>query len=119
MAYFFLSLAYFRAAKPDGAVKAVQKSVVWFPQHALRPEWLASLGIAYGNLGDASRKRDYLERALRRFESRCGPEHPEVAKTLTNLGSGYGSFGDASKQRDYLERALRIIESHYGPEHPE
>eukprot|EP00971_Amphidinium_carterae_P288771 5734014-Amphidinium_carterae.1 len=26
-AYFFLSIAYLRAAKPDGAVKALQKSV--------------------------------------------------------------------------------------------
>eukprot|EP00971_Amphidinium_carterae_P080959 1601750-Amphidinium_carterae.1 len=118
-AYLFLSIAHLHAEKPDGAVKALQKSVVWHAEHALRPEWLANLGVAYGNLGDASKKRDYLERALRILESHYGPEHPVVAKTLASLGVAYGDLGDASKERDCLERALRIKEGHYGPEHPE
>eukprot|EP00971_Amphidinium_carterae_P303579 6032177-Amphidinium_carterae.1 len=83
---------------------------------------LANLGAAYGSLGDASKMRDHLERALRMKESHYGPEHPdgpEVAIMLANLGVAYGFLGDASKQRDYLERALRIDESHYGPAHPE
>eukprot|EP00971_Amphidinium_carterae_P194018 3849549-Amphidinium_carterae.1 len=70
-----------------------------------------NLGNAFGALGDAHKKRDYLERALRIQESHYGQEHPEVAITLTNLG-------DAAKQRDYQERALRIEESRYGQEHP-
>eukprot|EP00971_Amphidinium_carterae_P146840 2910140-Amphidinium_carterae.1 len=37
MAYFFLSIAHKRAAKPDAAVKALQKSVVWHPEHARQP----------------------------------------------------------------------------------
>eukprot|EP00971_Amphidinium_carterae_P290154 5761067-Amphidinium_carterae.1 len=119
MAYFFLTLAYLRVATPDRQLKALQKSVAWFPQHALRPEWLANLGNAYGSLGDARKQRDFLERALQILECRYGPEHPEVATMLSNLGSTYGSLGDARKQRDFLERALRIGESHYGPEHPE
>eukprot|EP00971_Amphidinium_carterae_P212418 4215447-Amphidinium_carterae.1 len=118
-AYYLLSVALLRAAKADVAVKALQKSVVWYPRHAWQPAWLETLGVAYGDLGDAHKQRDYLERALRIEESRCGPEHPEVAKPLANLGNAYGSLGDASKQRDYLERALRIEESHYGEEHPE
>eukprot|EP00971_Amphidinium_carterae_P282771 5613947-Amphidinium_carterae.1 len=61
-AYFFLSVAHWRAAKPDAVVKALQKSVVWHPKHAREPEWLANLGIAYGSLGDYTKKRDYLER---------------------------------------------------------
>eukprot|EP00971_Amphidinium_carterae_P057155 1130090-Amphidinium_carterae.1 len=68
-AYFFLSGACLQAAKPDGAVKVLQKSVVWFPKNAWRPEWLAELGVAYGRLGDASKMRDYLERALQIEES--------------------------------------------------
>eukprot|EP00971_Amphidinium_carterae_P101211 2002443-Amphidinium_carterae.2 len=60
-AYFFLSVALSRAARADGAVKALQKSVVWHPEHALRPEWLVNLGHAYGSLGDACKQRDYLE----------------------------------------------------------
>eukprot|EP00971_Amphidinium_carterae_P149686 2967588-Amphidinium_carterae.1 len=116
-AHLFLSVALMRAAKPDGAVKALQKSVVLYPEHGWRPEWLSNLGTAYGDLGDALKKRNCLERALRIQESRFGSEHPEVAITQGDLGVAYGSFGDYTKKRDYLERALRILESHYGPEH--
>eukprot|EP00971_Amphidinium_carterae_P053202 1047948-Amphidinium_carterae.1 len=77
MAYFFLSLAHSRVAKPDDEVKALQKSVVWHPQHAREGAWLATLGNAYGSLGDHTKQRDCLERALRIKESRYGPEHPE------------------------------------------
>eukprot|EP00971_Amphidinium_carterae_P049398 973402-Amphidinium_carterae.1 len=118
-AYFFLGVAYLHAAKPEGAVKALQKSVVWHPRHALQPAWLANLGSAYGDLGDAFKHRDFLERALPMQESHYGPEHPEVARALGNLGNAYGSLGDYTKQRDYLRKALRIQESHHGLEHPE
>eukprot|EP00971_Amphidinium_carterae_P057428 1135365-Amphidinium_carterae.1 len=78
---------------------------------------LTNLGNAYGDLGDAHKQRDYLERALRIKESHYGEDRPEVAITLTNLGNAYGSLGDAFKMRDCLERALRIKESHYGEDH--
>ena len=48
---------------------------------------LASLGGAYGALGDAARKRDLLERALAIELREFGPEHREVAVTLTSLGN--------------------------------
>eukprot|EP00971_Amphidinium_carterae_P227825 4518723-Amphidinium_carterae.1 len=65
---------------------------------------LRNLGNAYGSLGDATKQRDCLERALRILESHYGPEHPEVAITLESLGNAYASLGDATKERDYLER---------------
>ena len=42
------------------------------------PQVLGNLGIAYGALGDAPRKRELLERALRIEERVYGPDHPEV-----------------------------------------
>eukprot|EP00971_Amphidinium_carterae_P311012 6180594-Amphidinium_carterae.1 len=75
LAYFSLGIAYMQALKPDGAVKALQKSVVWYPKHAWEPEWLSCLGNACGELGDTLKKRDYLERALRIQERHYGPEH--------------------------------------------
>eukprot|EP00971_Amphidinium_carterae_P248869 4940036-Amphidinium_carterae.1 len=104
MAYFFLSIAHWHAAKPDAVVKALQKSVAWHPEHVRQPAWLGTLGSAYGSLGDCTKQRDYLERALRIQESHYGPEHPDVASTLGNLGNAYGSLGDTFKKRDYLER---------------
>eukprot|EP00971_Amphidinium_carterae_P204143 4051262-Amphidinium_carterae.1 len=62
MTYFFLSVAHLHAAKPDAAVKALQKSVVWHPKHVRQSAWLGALGIAYGNLRDYTKHRDYLER---------------------------------------------------------
>eukprot|EP00971_Amphidinium_carterae_P087480 1730829-Amphidinium_carterae.1 len=62
MAYFFLSVAHSRAGKPDAAVKALQKSVVWHPEHARHGAWLGTLGNAFAHLGDYAKQRDYLER---------------------------------------------------------
>ena len=79
---------------------------------------LASLGIAYGQLGDHTKKRDMLERALAINERAFGRDHTSVASTLTNLGNAYGALGDYTKKRDMLERALAIFERAYGPDHP-
>eukprot|EP00971_Amphidinium_carterae_P152265 3017881-Amphidinium_carterae.1 len=89
------------------------------PDHPQVAATLASLGTAYGDLGDALKMRDYLERALRIVEPYYGPEHPGVGLTLSSLGNAYRDLGDASKMRDYLERAWCIVEAYYGPEHPE
>merc|ERR1712098_649878 len=78
---------------------------------------LTTLGGAYGGLGDAEKKRDFLERALAIFEREYGPDHREVAIILTNLGGAYGALGDAYKARDFLERALAIFEREYGHDH--
>eukprot|EP00971_Amphidinium_carterae_P162584 3223130-Amphidinium_carterae.1 len=118
-AYFFVSVACLRATRPACAVAALQKSILRYPRRSMNPSWLGNLGNAYADLGDASKQRDYSERALRILEAHYGPDLPEVAKTVMNLGNAYGDLGDASKMRDYLERALRITEAHYGPDHPE
>eukprot|EP00971_Amphidinium_carterae_P142365 2820210-Amphidinium_carterae.1 len=112
-------MACMRAAKPACAVKALQESILRYPRHSMEPAWMGNMGIAYKNLGEASKSRDYLDRALRIGEPHYGPDHPELAITLANLGSAYGALGDASKMRDYSDRALRIMEAHYGPDHPD
>merc|ERR1711943_110160 len=68
-----------------------------------------------GDLGDAQKKRDLLERALRIKEREYGAEHREVAITLANLGNAYGYLGDAQKKRDLLERAYKIFLSERHP----
>ena len=56
-------------------------------EHRLVATTLTNLGIAYGDLGDAQKKRDLLEKALRIKEREYGPEHKIVASSLDNLGS--------------------------------
>ena len=58
---------------------------------------LTNLGIAYGDLDDAQKKRDLLEKALRIKEREYGPEHQTVAITLDNLDSAYGDLGDTRR----------------------
>eukprot|EP00971_Amphidinium_carterae_P202712 4022647-Amphidinium_carterae.1 len=85
-AHFVVNVACFRSAKPDGQLKALQRSIQLFPKHAMRPAWLGSLGNTYAALGDYGKQRDCLETALRLKEAQYGPEHVEVAGTLNNLG---------------------------------
>ena len=73
---------------------------------------------AHGNLGDAAKARDLLERALEIKELKYGRDHAKVAGTLVNLGIAHGDLGDAAKKRDLLERALAIFEREYGRDHP-
>eukprot|EP00747_Dinoflagellata_sp_TGD_P095499 gnl/TRDRNA2_/TRDRNA2_166487_c0_seq2.p1 gnl/TRDRNA2_/TRDRNA2_166487_c0~~gnl/TRDRNA2_/TRDRNA2_166487_c0_seq2.p1 ORF type:complete len:206 (-),score=27.22 gnl/TRDRNA2_/TRDRNA2_166487_c0_seq2:11-628(-) len=80
---------------------------------------LTILGSLHGDLGDAQRERDLLERALTIKEKEYGPQHQSVAVTLTNLGIAHGQLGDAERMRDLLERALEIKEKEYGRDHRE
>eukprot|EP00971_Amphidinium_carterae_P047634 938281-Amphidinium_carterae.1 len=75
-----------RAAKPACAVKALQKSILQYPGSAVHPAYIGNLGTAYGELGNASKMRDCLERALQIEEANYGPDNPFVAKMLGNLG---------------------------------
>ena len=79
---------------------------------------LNRLGTAHGDLGDAAKKRELVERALAIQEREYGRDHLKVAYTLMNLGNAYGDLGDAAKARDLLERALEIREGEYGRDHP-
>eukprot|EP00971_Amphidinium_carterae_P117053 2317964-Amphidinium_carterae.2 len=118
-AYYFVSSACLRAAKPDRQLQALRRSVQLLPTCATRPAWLHSLGNAYGSLGDDFMKRDCLKKALRSYKAQHGRKHVEVASALNDLGMAYGDLSQYSKQRDYLEKALKIKEAHYGPEHVE
>ena len=61
-------------------------------------------------MGDYSRQRELLERALVIDERTYGRDHAEVAPTLNNLGNVYSDLGDTNKAREVLERALTICE---------
>ena len=37
---------------------------------------LGSLGLAYGELGDAAKQREYITRTIKIFEDAYGPNHP-------------------------------------------
>ena len=47
---------------------------------------LGDLVIAEGELGNAARQKELLERTLKIFEDFFGQDHLDVAKTLCNLG---------------------------------
>ena len=53
----------------------------------MSPKILDALGVAYGELKDAPRMLEMLERALTIQERVYGEEHARIATTLTNLGT--------------------------------
>ena len=79
---------------------------------------LGNLGNAYGRLGDHTKARDVLERALAIEERAYDRDHARVGITLGNLGNAHGALGDNSKKCELLERALPIFEGAYGADHP-
>eukprot|EP00971_Amphidinium_carterae_P342758 6482180-Amphidinium_carterae.2 len=80
------------------------------PEHVEMARTLHDLGNAYGDLGDHSKQRDYLEKALRIQEAHYGPEHVEVARTLNDLASSLVALEDLPLARAHLTRAVRIFE---------
>ena len=77
---------------------------------------IVNLGNVWGDLGDSSLKKQFLERALGLQEALLKEKSSpatflELATILHNLGAAYGDTGDFWKQRDALERALRIKET--------
>ena len=95
-----------RIGKATDAVTLLHEALKVDPRRAATPSILRNLGKAYGDLGDAAKQRDLLDRALKIEEASFGEKHKDVAITLTNLGNAYGDLGDAAKKRDLLERAL-------------
>merc|ERR1712187_474689 len=88
-------------------------------EHESLATTLKEVGNACGSLGDQTRRRELLERAVLIQERTLGPDEPEVAMTLIDLGSACGSLGAHEQQREALERALSIQERVFGPEHAE
>jgi Tetratricopeptide repeat len=53
------------------------------------------------------------------FETRLGPESPDVAMSLNNLGLVLTDLGELPAARDAFARALTIRETRLGPNHPD
>ena len=114
-----LAAQYSRIGDFFDALTLFQEAVKVDPRRATSASNLRNLGNAHGDLGDAAKQRDLLERALKIFEAYFGEDHTEVAITLESLGIAYGDLGDAARQRDLLERALKIKEAYFGEDHKE
>ncbi len=102
-------------------VLSIQSVTIFITKHHPPPpttqvSTMVNLGNVWGDLGDSSLKKEYLERALSLQEAllkekSSPPTFLELATILHNLGAAYGDTGDFWKQRDALERALRIKEA--------
>ncbi len=82
-------------------------------------EALFELGDAFRILGDGTKARDALKRALRIYEREHGVDGVAVADVLSRLGAAYWRIAEHDKERDVFARALEIQKKAYGEEHPE
>ncbi|MDX5507718.1 MAG: tetratricopeptide repeat protein [Wolbachia endosymbiont of Hylaeus sinuatus] len=71
----------------------------------------------YSDLGNPSRRKELLERALPIQEKHYGPDHFTVSIILGDLGNASGALGDHQKQKELLEHALPILKKYYGSNH--
>ena len=82
---------------PAEACDRYREALFLNPCWAVHPLVLTNLGNAEGALGNAARKKELLERALKIKEGFYGHGHPEVAITLTNLGNAEGDAWQCSQ----------------------
>ena len=75
------------------------------------------LGNVCRELGDPSKAKNYLDRALAISLKLHGPEHVVVASSYFHLGIVHEMLGDPSQAKDYHDRALAIRLKTLGPEH--
>ena len=100
------------------ALALAQQAIVRCPHMVVSSHLLEeSLELAYADLGEHTKRKDLLERALKINKARHGEHHSIVASTMDDLGWVYGSLGFPQMQRDFQELALKIKEAHYGRGH--
>ncbi|MCX6581799.1 MAG: tetratricopeptide repeat protein [Candidatus Aminicenantes bacterium] len=115
--YYQMGDAYFVDKKPDyrAALAAYLEAERLDPGNA---EYLNMVGVAYHELGEYGRAKDYHERALAIRKKVYGEQHPDVATSLNNLGEVWRVLGEPKKAISYYEQALVIDEAASGKEHP-
>lgn len=89
------------------------------PNSARYAQTLEFLSEAYFGLGkndEAFRSRD---RALGRYESALGPQHPSIARFLLRTTQMRQSNGEYAEAQAASHRAVRILQEALGPDHAE
>lgn len=82
------------------------------PDHLEIASSSSSLGLAYSNLARFDESVTLLRKALRIWESKLGPDHPETANGLNNLGSVLSDVDghDSEEAKELMTRAVNIRE---------
>ena len=76
------------------------------------------VATALQSMGELSRAKELLERALASEEKNLGEEHPSVATRRSNLAGVLKDLGELPRAKELLERALASVEKNLGEEHP-
>ena len=85
----------------------------------LRADLSRSLGAMSWVQGNYDEARSHYERALQRYRSAVGDEHPHIASTLSNLGLVLKAQGHHAEARATYERSIATYERTLGPAHPD
>ncbi|MCC3406054.1 MAG: CHAT domain-containing protein [Microcoleus sp. PH2017_10_PVI_O_A] len=67
---------------------------------------LNNIGLAYNDLGDKQKAREYFDRALTLF--RAMGDRPKEATALTNIGLVYNDLGNQQQALGYYKQALHL-----------
>jgi len=80
---------------------------------------LNNLAALYDDIGAYGQAEPLYQRALKIYEKKLGPDHPNVATSLNNLAELYRAMGAYSQAEPLYQRALKIREAKLGPDHPD
>ncbi len=75
---------------------------------------LVNLSELYWIIGDESKAKKFIDRAIMLEELHYGKDHWRVAITLINIGNLHFQSGNELKAKELFERALKIQKLHYG-----
>jgi tetratricopeptide (TPR) repeat protein len=79
---------------------------------------LNQLGLYLEARAEFADARAYFERAISRYETALGTNHPHVATAVNNLGSVLRDLGDLAGARTCFERVVKIFEDNALERHP-
>jgi tetratricopeptide (TPR) repeat protein len=77
------------------------------------------LGVAYYNLGDFNKARDFNEKALLGNIKLFGENHLEVARNRSNLAMAYKKLGEFEVAKNLMEQSIGAFAQILEPGHPD
>jgi serine/threonine protein kinase/tetratricopeptide (TPR) repeat protein len=130
----FVENKVFAAARPEGeqgglgrevTLRTAVEAALPFVETSFREQpnieahLRMTLGIAYLNLGEASKAAEQCQKARILFTQHSGPEHPDTLASMSNLARCYADLGRYTDAFQLREETLALLKATLGPNHPE
>jgi tetratricopeptide (TPR) repeat protein len=101
----------------EAALPFVEKG---FPQQPLIEARLRrTLGVSFGDLGEAQIAAEQFQRARTLYSQHLGPDHPDTLASMMSLANSYHDLGRHAEALKLNEETLTRRTAKLGPDHPD